>query len=46
MPTEKKVAVVEELTEVLNRSSVVIGADYRGLSVADITNLRRQLRDR
>src|SRR5215471_9634893 len=45
MPTEKKVAVVEELTEVLNRSSVVIGADYRGLSVADITNLRRQLRD-
>jgi large subunit ribosomal protein L10 len=45
MPTQKKIEVVEELSELLGRSSVVIGADYRGLSVSDITNLRRQLRD-
>ena len=45
MPTEKKIREVAELTEVLGRSTVVIGADYRGLRVADTTNLRRQLRD-
>jgi large subunit ribosomal protein L10 len=45
MPTQKKIDVVAVLSEVLGRSKVVIGADYRGLSVSDITNLRRQLRD-
>ena len=45
MPTEKKIQAVEVLTEMLSRSTVVIGADYRGLRVADVTNLRRQLRD-
>ncbi len=45
MPTAKKVEVVGELTEVLSRSTVVIGADYRGLSVKDSTALRRQLRE-
>ena len=45
MPTEKKIETVEELTDLLSRSSVVIGADYRGLRVADTTALRRQLRD-
>lgn len=45
MPTEKKVVAVKALTETLERSSVVIGADYRGLSVRDATNLRRALRD-
>jgi large subunit ribosomal protein L10 len=45
MPTEKKIETVRELTEVLTRSTVVIGAEYRGLSVAETTALRRQLRD-
>jgi large subunit ribosomal protein L10 len=45
MPTEKKVQTVAELTEVLSRSTVVIGADYRGLRVSDSTNLRRLLRE-
>lgn len=45
MPNPKKIEAVAELTEVLSRSKLVIGADYRGLTVAEITNLRRQLRD-
>ncbi len=45
MPTAKKIAAVEELSELLTRSSVVIGADYRGLTVAAVTALRRQLRE-
>jgi large subunit ribosomal protein L10 len=45
MPTEKKIHEVEELTETLVRSKVVIGADYRGLRVDEVTALRRQLRD-
>jgi large subunit ribosomal protein L10 len=45
MPTEKKIAAVKEMTETLSRSSVVIGADYRGLSVEEVTALRRALRD-
>ena len=45
MPTARKIAAVEELTELLSRSSVVIGADYRGLNVAAVTALRRQLRE-
>jgi large subunit ribosomal protein L10 len=45
MPTEKKIQEVEELTATLARSKVVIGADYRGLRVDEVTALRRQLRE-
>jgi large subunit ribosomal protein L10 len=45
MPTEKKVKEVEELTEKLSRSSVMIGAEYRGLRVSETTALRKLLRD-
>ena len=45
MPTEKKIQAVEELRELLLRSTVVIGADYRGLRVDEATALRRQLRE-
>jgi large subunit ribosomal protein L10 len=45
MPTEKKIQAVQQMTETLSRSSVVIGADYRGLSVEDATTLRRAMRD-
>ncbi|MGH9174529.1 MAG: 50S ribosomal protein L10 [Vicinamibacterales bacterium] len=44
MPTPKKVATVAELTDALSRSKLTIVADYRGLSVADLQNLRGQLR--
>jgi large subunit ribosomal protein L10 len=45
MPTEKKIANVAELKDLVGRSSIMIGAEYRGLTVKEITTLRRQLRD-
>ena len=45
MPTQKKIEAVEELREMLSRSTVVISADYRGLAVGAVTALRRQLRE-
>src|SRR5688572_17951578 len=45
MPTEKKIETVAELSDILSRSTVVIGAEYRGLRVGETTALRRQLRD-
>jgi large subunit ribosomal protein L10 len=46
MPTTRKKAMVRELEELFQKSPVLIFTDYRGLSVADITNLRRQLREK
>ncbi len=43
MPTQKKVEVVEELKDLFSRSTVVIGADYRGLKVSEVNALRRLL---
>ncbi len=45
MPTPKKEAAVAELKAMMQRSSIVIGAEYRGLSVREMTTLRRTLRD-
>ncbi len=45
MPTEKKSQEIVEITDMLSRSSVVISADFRGLNVASVTQLRRQLRE-
>jgi large subunit ribosomal protein L10 len=45
MPTEKKVQEVKELTDKLSRSTVIIGTEYRGLSVKESTALRRTVRD-
>ena len=42
-PTVKKQQVVQDLTEKLGRSSGAIMLDYRGLSVSDMSDLRRQL---
>jgi large subunit ribosomal protein L10 len=44
MATPRKIAAVAELTDVLSRSKLTIVTDYRGLSVADLQNLRSQLR--
>lgn len=43
--SEKEV-VVQGMTERLKRATAVIVADYRGLSVADLSHLRRELRKR
>jgi large subunit ribosomal protein L10 len=45
MPTARKETTVAELKELVERASIMIGAEYRGLSVKEITQLRRTLRD-
>lgn len=45
MPTEEKAAAVAELTELFNRSSAAVLTEYRGMSVSEITKLRRSLGD-
>ena len=42
---ETKKVVVEEITSKLKRSKSTIIVDYRGLNVAEITELRKQLRE-
>jgi|DewCreStandDraft_1066081.scaffolds.fasta_scaffold00108_7 large subunit ribosomal protein L10 len=44
MPTPEKVATVAELREKLARAQVVVLADYRGMKVPDLQQLRNQLR--
>jgi large subunit ribosomal protein L10 len=46
VPTAKKAAVIEDLTEKLMRANAAALIDYRGLTVAEIGGLRRQLRQR
>ena len=45
MPTARKEASVAELKDLVQRASIVVGAEYRGLKVKEITALRRALRD-
>ena len=45
MPRPEKVAVVEEIREHLKASKAVFVTDYRGLTVAQMTRLRRKLRE-
>jgi large subunit ribosomal protein L10 len=42
---EKKQAIVDEIAEKFKNSPSTIIVDYRGLSVAQVTELRKQLRD-
>ncbi len=44
MPTEAKRAMVAKLADELSGSSATIVADYRGLTVSDISAVRRTLR--
>ncbi|HMO53519.1 MAG TPA: 50S ribosomal protein L10 [Tepidiformaceae bacterium] len=44
MPTPRKVEMLGETKDRMERASIAIGIDYRGLSVAQITELRRALR--
>ena len=45
MPREEKVKIVGELQEVFSKCSIGVLTDYRGLTTAEITELRRVLRD-
>jgi large subunit ribosomal protein L10 len=42
---EEKVALVNEIAEKLQNSVSTIVTDYRGLTVAEVTELRKRLRD-
>ena len=44
MKLEDKKAIVASVADIANRSSTLIAADYRGLSVGDMTTLRSQAR--
>ncbi|MFA5867952.1 MAG: 50S ribosomal protein L10 [Actinomycetota bacterium] len=45
MVRPEKVAIVEEILENLNKSTTAVLADYRGLTAAEMTELRKGLRD-
>lgn len=45
MPTQEKVAAVEELKANIEKSSVAIMSKYQGISVEQVTTLRKKLRD-
>ena len=45
MPAEKKIKQIELIKGKLSKCTIAISTDYRGLSVNDMTNLRRTLRD-
>ena len=44
MPTKQKAKTIEELSKKLAKSPVSILTDYRGLTVAEMSQLRKQLR--
>lgn len=44
MPTPRKAETIAELTTLLRESQVAVVTDYRGLSVAALSQLRRSLR--
>lgn len=45
MPKEVKFGLVNELREDINGSSALLMTDYRGLTVSEVTILRRRLRE-
>jgi large subunit ribosomal protein L10 len=44
MPTQRKVESIEEVSEKLKRASGLVITDYRGLTVAQLQELRKKLR--
>ena len=44
MSKEKKAQIIDSLQEVFSKCSVGILTDYRGLSTAELNELRRKLR--
>ena len=46
MPTEAKIAEVADLAEKIGRATIAIATDFSGLTVNQMTELRRQLREK
>ena len=44
MPTQQKIDLVEELKQIIGRASITVGADYRGLRVQEMDQMRRRMR--
>ena len=44
MPTEAKIQRVDVLKDKLERSSIAVASDYTGLTVNEMTDLRRRMR--
>jgi large subunit ribosomal protein L10 len=44
MPTEKKAQIIDKLRDLFAKSAAGIFADYRGMTVAELTDLRRNLK--
>lgn len=45
MPSQKKIELVEELKQLIERASITVSADYRGLRVQEMAQMRRRLRE-
>jgi large subunit ribosomal protein L10 len=45
MPTARKEALVAELEDLVSRCTIAISTDYRGMTVAHMTGLRRRMRE-
>ncbi|HEV8574706.1 MAG TPA: 50S ribosomal protein L10 [Dehalococcoidia bacterium] len=45
MPTQKKIDTVAELKERIERATIVASAEYRGMRVKDMVEMRRRLRE-
>lgn len=45
MPTVKKADTVAGIQDLIQRATIAISTDYRGMRVADLTALRRKLRE-
>lgn len=45
MPTQRKIDLVNELAESIQRSVITIAADYSGLTVPEMSKLRQAIRD-
>jgi large subunit ribosomal protein L10 len=45
MPTPQKEEIISDITETLKNAQAVVFADYRGLTVAQVSDLRRKLRE-
>ncbi|MFN0093835.1 MAG: 50S ribosomal protein L10 [Dehalococcoidia bacterium] len=44
MPTPRKVEMLAEIKDAMQRATIAVSADYRGLTVAQLTDIRRALR--
>lgn len=45
MPTERKIALVRELSELISDAEITIATSYQGIAVAEQTELRKALRE-